>query len=215
MKTAAIGCALLPTLLAGAVATASYTIYHKVSSTVSGFAELGTLPQLDRAVRNQTPYVPPASAELTREQLQRFLRVQQAVRARLGKGADELQRRYRELLEKDSATIADAPELVSAYRDLAGIYVDAKRTQVNALNQAGFSLDEYRWVRSQVYAALGVPLMELDVSRIIAEVQNGRTPETPVVSVQLGPSGSPKTRKLVQPYRKPLEAYAALAVIGL
>jgi hypothetical protein len=215
MKKAAMGCVLLLVLLVGAAATAAYTIYYKVSSTVSGFAELGTLPQLDRAVRNQRPYVPPASGELTREQLQRFLRVQQTVRARLGKGADELERRYHELLEKDSATIADAPELLSAYRDLAAIFVDAKRTQVNALNHAGFSLDEYRWVRTQVYAALGVPMMELDVSRIIAEVQNGRTPEPPMAGVQLGPSGPPKTRKLVEPYRKPLEDYAPLAFFGL
>ena len=215
MKNAAIGCVLLLVLLVGGAATASYTIYHKVSSTVSGFAELGTLPQLDRGVRNQTPYVPPASGELTREQLQRFLRVQQTVRARLGTRADELGRRYHELLEKDSATIADAPELVSAYRDVAAIFVDAKRTQVNALNHVGFSLDEYRWVRAQVYAALGMPLVELDVSRIIAEVQNGRTPEMPTLAVQLGPSGSPKTRKLVEPYRKPLVDYAPLAFFGL
>ena len=215
MKKAAIGCVVLLVLLAGAAATASYVIYRKASSAVSGFSDLGTLPALDRSVRNQTRYVPPALGELTREQLQRFLRVQQTVRAHLGTRADEFRRRYRELLEKDSATIADAPELVSAYRDVATSYMDAKRTQVNALNDVGFSLDEYRWVRAQVYAALGMPLMELDVSRIITDVQNGRTSAAPTAAVPLGPSGSPKTRKLVEPHRKALEDYAAMAFFGL
>ena len=215
MKKAAIGCVLLLVLLAGAATTASYMIYHKVSSAVSGFAELGSLPALDRSVHNQTRYVPPASGELTREQLQRFLRVQQTVRAHLGTRANEFRRRYRELLEKDSVVITDAHQLVSAYRDVATGYVDAKRAQVNALDDAGFSLDEYRWVRAHVYAALGVPLMAIDVSQIIAEVQNGGTPATPTAAVRLGPSGSPKTRKLVEPYRKALEDYAALAFFGL
>ena len=58
MKKAAIGCVLLLVLLAGAATAASYMIYRKASSAVSGFAELGTLPALDRSVRNQTPYVP-------------------------------------------------------------------------------------------------------------------------------------------------------------
>ena len=215
MKKAAIGCVLLLVLLAGAATAASYMIYRKASSAVSGFAELGTLPELDRSVRNQTPYVPPASGELTREQLQRFLRVQQTVRAHLGTRANEFRRRYRELLEKDSVVITDAHQLVSAYRDVATGYVDAKRVHVDALNDVGFSLDEYRWVRTQAYAALGVPLVELDVSRIIADVQNGRTSAAPTAAVRPGPSGSPKTRKLVEPHRKALEDYAALAFFGL
>ncbi len=215
MKKAAVGCLLLLVLLVGVAATASYMIYRRVSSAVSGFAELGTVPALDRSVRKRTPYVPPASGELTREQVRRFLRVQQTVRARLGTRADEFRRRYRELLEKDSVTIANAPQLMSAYRDVATAYVDAKRTQVNALNEVGFSLDEYRWVRAQVYAALGVPLMELDVSRIIADVQNGREPAAPAAAVRLGSSGSAKTRKLVEPHRKVFEDYAPLAFFGL
>ncbi len=119
MKKAAIGCVVLLVLLAGAAATASYVIYRKASSAVSGFAE------------------------------------------------------------------------------------------------PGFSLDEYRWVRAQAYAALGVPLMELDVSQIIADVQNGRTQAAPTAAVWLGPSGSAATRKLVEPYRKALEDYAPLAFFGL
>jgi hypothetical protein len=71
------------------------------------------------------------------------------------------------------------PELISAYRDLAAAYVDAKRAQVDALNLAGLSLDEYRWTRSRAYAALGMQLMDVDVSRIVEDVKAGRPPPGP------------------------------------
>lgn len=54
--------------------------------------------------------------------------------------ADEIEHRYRRLLAQDGVTAVDLPELVSAYRDLAGAYLDAKRAQVEALNRAGLSL---------------------------------------------------------------------------
>lgn len=75
--------------------------------------------------------------------------------------------------------------------DLAGIYVDGKRAQVDALNRAGVSLEEYRWTRSRVYAALDVPFMELDIPSIIAEVKEGRQAATPAYPMAEGPPGSP------------------------
>ena len=122
---------------AGATA-ASWYAYHKVSSAFAGFAQLSTIPDLERSVANQGPYTPPASGEPSPKQLDRLLQVQQAVRDRLGTRANEIEYRYRKLLAKKEATAVDAPELISAYRDLAAAYMDAKRAQVDALNRAGF-----------------------------------------------------------------------------
>jgi hypothetical protein len=215
MKKLAIGCAVL--LLIGFVGAAgtSYFAYHKVTSAFRGFAELGTLSELERSVQKRGTYTPPASGEPSRGQIERLLVVQQAVRTRLGAKGQEIERRYHKLLAKDSATVVDVPEIISAYRDLAGAYVEAKRAQVDALNRAGFSLEEYRWTRSQVYAALGVPLMELDVARIIEDVKQGRQPEAPAYRLTVGPTGSPAAQKLVEPHRKVLEANAGLAFFGL
>jgi hypothetical protein len=141
--------------------------------------------------------------------------VQQAVRARLGKRADEIEHRYRLLLAKDSATVVDLPELISAYRDLASAYVDAKRAQVEALNRAGVSLEEYRWTRSRAYAALGMPLMDVDVSGIIEDVKAGRQPAGPAYRLTAASTGSPAVRKLVEPHRQALEANVGLAFFGL
>jgi hypothetical protein len=215
MKKLVIGCAVLLALGIAGAAGASYFAYRKVTSAFAGFAELGSIPERERSIRKQAPYTPPPSGEPSRTQVERLLEIQQAVRVRLGTGADEIERRYHRLLAKDSATVVDLPELVSAYRDLAAAYVDAKRAQVDALNRAGRSLEEYRWTRSQVYAALGVPLMDLDVSQIIEDGKAGRQPVAPVYRMTVGPTGSPAVQRLVEPHRKVLEANVGLAFFGL
>jgi hypothetical protein len=215
MKKLAIGCAVL--MLVGMVgaAGASYYAYHKVSSAFTQFAELGSLPEIERAVKNQRPYEPPATGEPSAAQIEHLLEVQGTVRTRLGARADEIEHRYQRLLAKDSVTAVDVPELVSAYRDLAAAYMDGKRAQVEALNRLGMSLDEYRWTRSQAYAALDVPFIEIDIPAIIAEVKEGRQPTTRAWDVKGAPSASPAVRRMVEPHRKTLEDNVGLAFFGL
>ena len=215
MKKVAIGCAVLLVLGMVGAGGASYVAYRKVSSTFAGFAELGSLPELEGSVRNQRPFEAPADGEPSREQIERVLEIQQAVRARLGDRADQIEHRYRRLLAKDSATAVDLPELMSAYRDLAAAYMDAKRAQVDALNRADLSLEEYRWTRSRAYAALGMPFMDVDVSRIIEDVKAGRQPAGPAYRLSGASTGSPAVRNLVEPHRKALEANVGLAFFGL
>lgn len=215
MKKLLIGCAVLLSLGITGAAAASYLTYRKVSSAVAGFAELGTIPELERSIRKQGRYTPPASGEPSRAQVEQVLAVQQAIRSRLGTRADEFEHRYRRLLAQDRATAADWPELVGAYRDLAAAYVDGKRAQVDALNRAGLSLEEYRWTRAHMYAALGMPLMDIDVSRMIEDVRAGRQPEAPAYRMTVAQTGSPAVERLVEPHRKALEANAGLAIFGL
>jgi hypothetical protein len=215
MKKLAIGCAVL--MLVGMVgaAGASYYAYHKVSSAFTQFAELGSLPEIERSVKNQRAYEPPATGEPSAAQIEHLLEVQGTVRTRLGVRADEIEHRYQRLLAKDSVTAVDVPELVSAYRDLAAAYMDGKRAQVEALNRAGLSLEEYRWIRSQTYGALGMSLLEVDVSQIIEDLKAGRQPTTPATRPTPAASASPALRAQVEPHRKALEANIGLAFFGL
>lgn len=215
MKKLAIGCAILALVLVVGGAVGSYLVYHKVRSAMGGFAELRKVPELERSVRNRSPYVPPPSGEVSTAQLQRLLEVQKLVRTRVGARGAEMEQKYRTLLAKKEATALDMPELVAAYSDLAAGYVDGKRAQVDALNQTGLSLEEYRWVRKQSYAALGMPMMDLDVAAMIEDVRNGRQPAQPDRVLPLGPSGPPATQKLVGPHEKELADYAPLAFFGL
>jgi len=215
MKKLAIGCAVLLALGVVGAGGASYVAYRKVSSAFAGFAELGSLPELERSLRNQRPFAPPTDGGPSRAQIEHLVEVQEAVRARLGARAGEMERRYERLLAKERATAVDAPEIISAYRDLASAYMDAKRAQVDALNRAGLSLEEYRWTRSQVYAALGMPLMDMDITRIITDVKEGRQVAEPAFRMTAPAAGSPVLLHQVEPYRKALEANVGLAFFGL
>jgi hypothetical protein len=222
MSKLAIGCAGLLVVGVVGAAGASYFAYHKVTSAVAPLSGLGSLPEIEGSIRKQGPYTPPASGEPSPAQIERLLEVQHAVRARLGSRADEIYRRYRRYFEPvDGATAPVGGSVDSAmlgFRmslDLAGIYVDGKRAQVDALNRAGVSLAEYRWTRSRVYAALGVPLMEIDIPGILADVKEGRQPATPAYPMTEVPTGSPAVRRLVEPHRKMLEESVGLASFGL
>lgn len=222
MNKLAIGCVgILAVGMVGA-AGASYYAYHNVTSAVAPLYDLGSIPAMERSVRNQGPYSPPASGEPTTAQVERLLEVQQAVRTRLGTRADEVYHRYRPYFEPvDGATVPVGSAVDSAMMgfrmsmDLAGIYVEGKRAQVDALNRAGLSLEEYRWTRSRVYGALGVPLPEIDVARMVADVKEGRQAMGAARPLTDAPPDSPAVRKIVEPYRKVLEENVGLAFFDL
>ena len=99
-------------------------------STVTQFAELGHIPDIERDVRVKTPFIVPSSGRLTVSQVEHFMQVQTRVRDRLGRNLEALQRNYKSLADKKEATIGDLPTLLAAYRDMAAGWLDAKRTQV-------------------------------------------------------------------------------------
>ena len=154
--------------------------------------------------------------------MDRLLAVQQAVRARLGTRADEVYRRYRRYFEPVDGEAAWRGRAVDSAMvglrlslDLVGIFMDGKRAQVDALNRAGMSLEEYRWTRSQAYGAIGVPFMEIDIPGIVAEAREGRPPAARAAEPSDAPAGSPAVRRLVEPHRKTLEENVGLAFFGL
>ena len=138
------------------------------------------------------------------------------MRKRLGERFAEFERKYKALADKEQATLADAPTVIAAYRDLAATWLDAKRSQVDALNDAELSLDEYRWIRHQAYRALGVPYVDLDVSKIVDAARSGASSVEPSqLRGAIGPSGPDMNRKLIVAFKKQLEDNLALASFGL
>jgi hypothetical protein len=220
MKKLAIGCGVVAVVLLIGAAIATYFVVTKVQSTVAEFASLGEVPAIERGVRNQSAYTPPAAGELTGAQVERYVKVQEQVRGMLGTRFEEFNRKYAELskrMDKDQGTPLDAPAVIGAYRDLARTYVDAKKAQVEALNAAGFSMAEYKWVRRQVYTAVGMPIMDFDVSRVIEDIKEGRPPSDAPGRVEgsVGPGGPEANQALVAPHKKSLQDNAALTFFGL
>jgi hypothetical protein len=217
MKKLAIGCGIVVLLIGAAIVGVGYYGYMKVKSTVTQLAELGQVRDIERGVKVQTAFVVPASGELTAAQVDKLLKVTTRVRDRLNADLTTFQRTYKSLADKKEATAADLPALLSAYRDLAKDWLNAKRAQVEALNEVGLSLDEYRWIRSSAYAALDIPFMDVDFGRIAEQVKNagGQVNATVLVGGAFSGKGPASNLKLVEKYRKQLEDYIPLASFGL
>lgn len=215
MKKLAIGC-LVVLLLGGAAAVGvGFYLYRKAQATLAEFRQLREVPDLERQVRVKG-YAPPSSGELTQAQVDRLVQVQTRVRERLGQRFADMERKYKTLSQKKEATVSDLPEILGAYRDLVAAWMDAKRGQIDALNDAGLSLEEYRWIRDQAYQALGLPFMDFDVEKFAEQIKSGSPNIQPgQVRGAIGESGPEVNRKLIEKYKKILEDNLSLASFGL
>ena len=215
MKKLAIGCGLALLLTGMAAAGVAYYLYRQVSTTVAQFAEFGKIDDIERDVRNRASFTPPATEELSEAQLEKLVTVQTHIRQKLGEQIKAFEAKYQALAAKKDATLADAPALLSAYRDLAATWMAAKRSQVEALNNTNLSLDEYRWIRNQAYRALGQPFLDLDIAKLIDDAKRGVSEQAGQIRGAIGPDGPEANRKLVEKFKKFLEDNIALASFGL
>lgn len=221
MKKLLVGCLIILVILAVGLGVATFVLYRAASPAIenaraylSGLSELG---EIDRKLTNQSPYEPPATGELTAAQVERFARVQDSMRQALGRRMDEIDAKYKNL-STDSGRQPSFGELMGALRDLADVVVQAKRFQVEALNQENFSLDEYTWVRGRVYQAAGVEAVgNLDLERVAAAVRDGTgidsvdAPSLPEVNVNVPEAN----RAIVKPYLPRMDDWIPLAFFGL
>jgi hypothetical protein len=215
MKKLAIGCLVVVVVVGAALVGIGYYGYLKLKSTVSQLAELGQVVDIERGVRIKTAFVIPGSHELTAVQVDRLLQVQARVRERLGTNVTAIERNYKLLLDKKQNDITDLPALLSAYRDMARALIDAKRAQIEALNEVGLGLEEYRWIRSEAYRALGIPFVDMDFAQIVERTRNGQQPGTVTLGGAFTGTGPASNLKLVEKFRKPLEDYMPFATFGL
>lgn len=234
-KVIALGCAVVFLLVAVAGAAGFYFFVWKPGGEAvrngleildsgkdyaAAFARLGEMAELDRQIENQTPYEPPPERELSPEQLERFLAVQRQVREEMGGRYDEVVARYEGLaepLQSGGRPDLSPRDLAAALQDFGSLAVDAKRVQVAAVNQHGFSREEYSWVKGQSYLALGLGnASTLDVGELMKAVQEGDLQGmADRASAGERPAVPPATVALVEPHREELQKWLPLAVLGL
>jgi hypothetical protein len=217
MKKWVIGCglALLIVIVIG-VGAGYWFVYRPAKAYIAGFQQLGQLAELDKQVSNTSPFTAPENGELTEAVVARFVKVQEEMQAKLGAKAAELKTKYDmiERAQKGENRSASLTEVLGAVKDLAGILVEGKRAQVNALNQAQFSLEEYHWVRQQVYAAAGVALSEVDLQGFASAVKSGK-PDVEVKHAEVNPEVPERNKELVKPFAPKLQEWIALSFFGL
>ena len=181
---------------------------------LSGFGP--ELAELDKKIANQTRFDAPANGELTKDQVERFARVQQSVRGALGQRFGEIEAKYQRLkFTRDGPQTPTVSDLMTAFSDLSSVLVDARRAQVDALNAEKFSSAEYDWVRMHFYQAAGVNSVNRglgDLQKLMQQLGNQPTPATAEVPLVKTP---PSNRELVKPYQRFMDDWLPLLFFGL
>jgi hypothetical protein len=216
------GCLVVFLLGVVALGVAGYLGYRAVRPIVDDAASY-----LDRArelaamgarLENTSPFSPPASGELTEQQVLRLLSVHDRVRTLLGSRWAEFEAKAKALerraeTEGRPATISEMANVLS---EIGTMLVDGRRAHIEALNAEKFSAAEYSWVRLRVYEAAGLELARsIDWAALeatIAESAEQVGVEVPPVSLPEIPA---RNRELVKPHIEHLKSWLPLAALGL
>jgi hypothetical protein len=208
MKKILVGCLIVVVIAIIGLGAAGYYAYRAVKPVIdnaSNYMEKAReVTRLGENITVKTPFEPPKNGELTQAQVERFIAVQTRVRSELSGRWTQIEQKSKELREKANFT--------SVFSDIANIWVDARKSQVNALNIQKFSEAEYEWVRRRVYEAAGVELAgSIDLSRIESLAgQNGVT----IPDLDL-PKVPEKNIALVKPHVAKIKEWIPMAALGL
>lgn len=194
---------------------AARPMFDNAADYVARARELSTLSD---QVNNQSPYTPPASGELTTSQVERFIAVQGRVRSELGDRWTEFEKtaesfKQRAENKQSEWSFSDITAMASNFM---GIYTEARKAHVTALNVHKFSDEEFSWVRLRVYEAGGMQLAgSFDTSAIEALVRGGAEKSgvaVPKITMRRVPEGN---IKLVTPHAAKLKEWLPMAMLGL
>jgi hypothetical protein len=226
VRNVVLGCAVVLLLAVVAGGFLFYQFVWKpgremIASGTEAFGTFEELGRLEEGVEDRSPYSPPADGRLTAAQVERFIAVHRTVRGDLGPRWQEVEDRYEDTDGADPGGADAEPsftELLGFWRDLGGIATDAKRRQVEALNEQGFSLGEYEWVREQAYLALGMETLAVGLDDVVAAAREGGVAGMEDLARQQERADDavpPENRALVEPHREELAEWAPLALLGL
>lgn len=160
MRKILFGCTIffLVALVAGGV------LFYKgcvvpIRNVTADVMQMTKLGNYNAGLANKSTYTPPADAILSPDQIGRFLAVQAEVRAAAGASFTRVRERFESLpgrmKDEQGQFKFDFTEMMSTFKGIGPDIVKVKEAQVAALNNHGFSLQEYRWVRESILRAMG------------------------------------------------------------
>ena len=232
MKKVLTGCLIVLVIALIGFGVAGYYAFRwaqpMIQSTGDYLERARQMSSLGDRVQNRAPYVPPASGELTATQVDRFVAVQTRVRDALGERWAEIETKSALIRDKTQNNSASADglrrdrleltvaEFTSVFSDLASIYIEARRAQVDALNAQKFSDAEYTWVRNRVYEAAGMEVASgIDMSKIEALARDSAMKANVTLPDIKKPNVPEANIKLVRPHLVTLKGSLPIAVLGL
>jgi hypothetical protein len=220
MKKLLVGCLVIAVLGAIVFGVGTFLLYRAASPLIQDAREyvagMSQLSELERQIANQSTYTPPADGELTEAQVQRFVRVNQFVRTSLGQRMQEIEARYEHLRPGNGSNDVPFTELLNGLREITGVYVDARRYQVEGLNKESFSQDEYSWVRNRMFEAAGMEIgSQIDLTKLEEAIRNGTGVEGIRTDRVPRPQVPARNRELVKPFMKQMDDWLPLVFFGL
>jgi hypothetical protein len=219
VKKILTGCLIVAVIAMIGLGVAAFYAYRfvkpMVNSASSYMDKAREVTRLGDQIKIKTPYTPPANGELTLQQVERFMAVQSRVRSDLGSKWDQIEKQSAAIKAKAASNNGELTmaEFTNVFSEIANIWLDARRSQVLALNTQRFSEAEYDWVRARVYEAAGVQLAgEIDLSKIEALAKENGTVDIPKVDL---PNIPENNLKLVKPYAAKVHEWIPMAMLGL
>ncbi|MFT6629646.1 MAG: hypothetical protein ACJA1R_002924, partial [Flavobacteriales bacterium] len=186
---------------------------------------------LEREITNTSPFVAPTNGDMTQPQVDSFVAIQRAIvaaGAADNNGFRAQLEAWDQQMDGQELSFMAAREQISripaVLEGLGSTYIALKRVQIDALNGAGMSLEEYRWLRTIFYKGLGYDIVPAEVSEFSARAQelaeSGVSSDTNVelnldrIKGGVTPTtdrGSEANRALVQPYAEEAGTWVAHA----
>jgi hypothetical protein len=206
-----VGCGVVTLIVLVAVgALAWWFVVRPIGQVAQAAQDVARIGQIDARVTNRAAFAAPGDGALTADQVDRYVAVLRRVRGDLEGSYRTMEARYAEI-DGRRPEWSDIPRLAGAYADFLGLLVEAKESQVAALNAEGFSLEEYAWVRGATLQAAGLPGSTYDLGAFVNAVTgDGRLDERGV------PAAVPEAnRALMERLGDDFGELAFLAVLGL
>lgn len=202
-----MGCMIPMLIIALLVGGAGYFfLYRPVSQLASGFTNLTEFETLNTNIRNTASFTPPASNELSEQQVERYIDVINRIQTDAMARIQHLETLFEDVDIENLNVLNAYQTYLRVYQEVLDIAVEVKAEQVDALNAAGFSLEEYTWVKQQVAGAAGFSIGELNLTNLLSGEVGGQ---------QVARSTNATNQELVSPYADQIGGWAPLFMFGL
>lgn len=175
MKKWLIGCLVTGLIL---LALGGGLFYWLVWPHISGagsdimgqVSDLKKLGEAEQSVKNQSSYTAPVDGKLSPAQVTAFVAVQQTISDKMGPDFALMEEKFKKMDQMENKPAEpDLKDIMGGFADMTKLMAKAKQAQAEGLNAQNMSMEEYRWIRDQVSAAL--PYLTMDVTAPVTDVE--------------------------------------------
>ena len=176
-----------------------WLVWPRISGAGSDFVgqidNLKKMGEAEQAVKNQSSFTAPVNGKLSIAQVTAFVTIQQTIFDKMGADFALMEEKYKNMDAKGAASAdPSAKDLMGAFADMTSLMAKAKDAQVAGLNVQNMSMEEYRWIRNQVSAALPYLAMDAPVPAATAEAEAlpAADPNTDAATIELDKNAEAK-----------------------